>query len=109
MDVKDLKELNAEVKRRMDGALEHIRREMAGVRIHSGALTGPRRVAAGRGGGLPACAGAGVVAAQVVSEASARVRAAAWARGELRRGAVRRCLKPMNVLCGGEMLQAPAR
>jgi ribosome recycling factor len=32
MDVNDLKGLNAEVKKRMDGALDHVRRELAGVR-----------------------------------------------------------------------------
>jgi len=32
MDVKDLKELNAEVKGRMDAAIEHVRRELAGLR-----------------------------------------------------------------------------
>src|SRR5579862_7185255 len=32
MDVKDLKGLHAEVKKRMDGAIEHIRKELAGVR-----------------------------------------------------------------------------
>jgi ribosome recycling factor len=32
MDVNDLKELSAEVTKRMDGALDHVRRELAGVR-----------------------------------------------------------------------------
>jgi len=32
MDVKDLKELKAEVQQRMDSAIEHVRREMAGLR-----------------------------------------------------------------------------
>jgi ribosome recycling factor len=32
MDVSDLKGLNAEVKKRMDGAIEHVRRELAGLR-----------------------------------------------------------------------------
>jgi len=32
MDVKDLKELTAEVKKRMDTALDHVRRELAGLR-----------------------------------------------------------------------------
>jgi len=32
MDVKDLKSLSAEVKKRMDASLEHVRRELAGVR-----------------------------------------------------------------------------
>ncbi len=32
MDVTDLKGLSAEVKRRMDGAIEHVRRELAGLR-----------------------------------------------------------------------------
>jgi ribosome recycling factor len=32
MDVNDLKELSAEVKQRMDGAIEHVRRELSGVR-----------------------------------------------------------------------------
>jgi ribosome recycling factor len=32
MDVNDLKSLSAEVKKRMDGAIEHIRKELAGLR-----------------------------------------------------------------------------
>jgi ribosome recycling factor len=32
MDVSDLKELNAEVKKRMDGHIDHVRRELGGVR-----------------------------------------------------------------------------
>ena len=32
MDVNDIKSLNAEVKKRMDSAVEHVRRELAGVR-----------------------------------------------------------------------------
>src|SRR6186713_1023652 len=32
MDVNDIKELNAEVKKRMDAAIEHARRELAGLR-----------------------------------------------------------------------------
>jgi ribosome recycling factor len=32
MDVNDLKGLNAEVKRRMDGAIEHVRKELSGLR-----------------------------------------------------------------------------
>jgi ribosome recycling factor len=32
MDVNDIKELNAEVKRRMDAAIDHVRRELSGVR-----------------------------------------------------------------------------
>jgi ribosome recycling factor len=32
MDVNDLKDLNATVKQRMDGAIEHVRRELAGLR-----------------------------------------------------------------------------
>lgn len=32
MDVNDIKALNAEVARRMDGAIEHVRREIAGLR-----------------------------------------------------------------------------
>ena len=32
MDVNDLKSLNAEVKKRMNGAIEHLRHELAGVR-----------------------------------------------------------------------------
>jgi ribosome recycling factor len=32
MDVNDLKGLNAEVKRRMDGAIDHVRKELAGLR-----------------------------------------------------------------------------
>jgi ribosome recycling factor len=32
MDVNDLKSLSAEVKKRMDGAIEHVRKELSGVR-----------------------------------------------------------------------------
>ena len=32
MDVQDLKSLSAEVKKRMDGAIEHVRKELAGLR-----------------------------------------------------------------------------
>jgi ribosome recycling factor len=32
MDANDLKELNAEVKRRMDSAIEHVRKELSGLR-----------------------------------------------------------------------------
>ena len=32
MDVNDLKGLNAEVKKRMDGAIEHVRKELSGLR-----------------------------------------------------------------------------
>ena len=32
MDVNDLKSLNAEVKKRMDGAIEHVRKELSGLR-----------------------------------------------------------------------------
>jgi ribosome recycling factor len=32
MDVNDLKGLNAEVKKRMDGAIDHVRRELSGLR-----------------------------------------------------------------------------
>ena len=32
MDVNDIKGLNAEVKSRMDAAIEHVRREIAGLR-----------------------------------------------------------------------------
>ena len=32
MDVNDLKSLNAEVKKRMDGAIDHVRKELAGLR-----------------------------------------------------------------------------
>ena len=32
MEVTDIKSLNAEVKKRMDGAIEHVRRELSGVR-----------------------------------------------------------------------------
>ena len=32
MDVSDLKGLNAEVKKRMDGAIDHVRKELAGLR-----------------------------------------------------------------------------
>ncbi len=32
MDVNDIKGLNAEVKKRMDGALDHVRKELAGLR-----------------------------------------------------------------------------
>jgi ribosome recycling factor len=39
MDVQDIKELTAEVKRRMDGALEHARREFSGVRTGRASIT----------------------------------------------------------------------
>jgi ribosome recycling factor len=32
MDVNDLKSLNAEVARRMDGAIDHVRKDIAGIR-----------------------------------------------------------------------------
>src|SRR4030095_8576337 len=32
MDVNDIKGLNAEVKKRMDGAIEHVRKELGGLR-----------------------------------------------------------------------------
>ena len=32
MDVSDIKGLNAEVKKRMDGAIEHVRKELSGLR-----------------------------------------------------------------------------
>ena len=32
MDVNDIKSLNAEVKKRMDSAIEHARKELAGLR-----------------------------------------------------------------------------
>ena len=32
MDVTDIKGLNAEVKKRMDGALDHVRKELSGLR-----------------------------------------------------------------------------
>src|SRR5260221_3263401 len=32
MDVNDLKSLNAEIKQRMDGAIEHVRKELSGLR-----------------------------------------------------------------------------
>ena len=32
MDVSDIKSLQAEVKKRMEAAIEHVRRELAGVR-----------------------------------------------------------------------------
>jgi ribosome recycling factor len=39
MDVNDLKSLNAEVKQRMDGAIDHARRELAGLRSGRAAVT----------------------------------------------------------------------
>jgi ribosome recycling factor len=39
MDVNDLKGLNAEVKQRMDAAIEHVRREMAGLRSGRASVT----------------------------------------------------------------------
>jgi ribosome recycling factor len=39
MDVIDIKGLNAEVKKRMDGALEHVRRELAGLRSGRASIT----------------------------------------------------------------------
>jgi ribosome recycling factor len=39
MDVNDLKGLNAEVKKRMDGAIEHVRRELAGLRTGRASVT----------------------------------------------------------------------
>ena len=39
MDVQDLKSLNAEVKKRMDGAIEHLRRELAGLRSGRASVT----------------------------------------------------------------------
>ena len=39
MDVQDLKGLNAEVKKRMDGAIEHLRRELAGLRSGRASVT----------------------------------------------------------------------
>jgi len=32
MDASDLKSLNAEVKKRMDGAIDHVRKELSGLR-----------------------------------------------------------------------------
>jgi ribosome recycling factor len=39
MDVNDIKSLNGEVKKRMDGAIEHVRREMAGLRSGRASVT----------------------------------------------------------------------
>lgn len=39
MDVNDLKSLNGEVKKRMDGAIEHVRRELAGLRSGRASVT----------------------------------------------------------------------
>jgi len=39
MDVKDLKELNAEVKRRMETSIEHVRRELGGLRTGRASVT----------------------------------------------------------------------
>jgi ribosome recycling factor len=39
MDVNDIKSLNAEIKTRMDTALEHVRREMAGLRTGRASIT----------------------------------------------------------------------
>ncbi len=38
MDVNDIKSLNAEVKQRMDNAIEHVRRELSGVRTGRAAI-----------------------------------------------------------------------
>ena len=39
MDVQDLKGLNAEVRHRMDGAIDHLRRELAGLRSGRASVT----------------------------------------------------------------------
>ena len=39
MDVNDLKGLSAEVKKRMDGAIEHVRKELAGLRSGRASVT----------------------------------------------------------------------
>jgi ribosome recycling factor len=39
MDVSDLKGLNAEVKKRMDGAIEHVRKELGGLRTGRASVT----------------------------------------------------------------------
>jgi ribosome recycling factor len=39
MDAQDLKGLNGEVKRRMDGAIDHLRRELAGLRSGRASVT----------------------------------------------------------------------
>jgi ribosome recycling factor len=39
MDVTDIKGLHAEVKKRMDGAIEHVRHELAGVRTGRASIT----------------------------------------------------------------------
>ena len=39
MDVKDLKELNAEVKRRIETSIEHVRRELGGLRTGRASVT----------------------------------------------------------------------
>jgi ribosome recycling factor len=54
MDVNDLKSLSAEVKQRMEGAVEHVRRELAGIRTGraSVALLDPVQVEA-YGGLMP--------------------------------------------------------
>lgn len=39
MDVNDLKGVNAEVRKRMDAAIEHVRREMSGVRTGRASVT----------------------------------------------------------------------
>ena len=39
MDVNDLKSLSAEVKKRMDGAIEHVRKELSGVRTGRAAVS----------------------------------------------------------------------
>ena len=43
MDVNDLKGLFAEVKKRMDAQLDHVRRELAGVRTGRASVDDPRR------------------------------------------------------------------
>lgn len=39
MDANDLKTLNAEIKKRMDGSIEHVRRELAGLRSGRASIT----------------------------------------------------------------------
>ena len=49
MDVNDLKSLSAEVKKRMDSAIEHVRKELSGLRTGRASVVAAR---SGAGGGL---------------------------------------------------------
>ena len=51
MDVNDLKSLSAEVKKRMDSAIEHVRKELGGLRTGGGGPGCPRRFDGGPASG----------------------------------------------------------